>query len=61
MRKWLLSTLRPLLHYPHHNATIRLANRTIMGGFFSKHNATFDPAKDIPDLTGKVMIVTGGK
>ncbi|KAI0073653.1 NAD-P-binding protein [Panus rudis PR-1116 ss-1] len=28
-----------------------------MGSFFSK---TFDPAKDIPDLSGKVVILTGG-
>ncbi|KAI0777279.1 NAD-P-binding protein, partial [Trametes elegans] len=30
-----------------------------MGGFFSKQLA-FDPVKDIPDLFGKVAIVTGG-
>jgi hypothetical protein len=29
-----------------------------MGAFLS---TKFDPAKDIPDLTGKVIIVTGGK
>lgn len=29
-----------------------------MGGLFSK---TFNPEKDVPDLTGKVIIVTGGK
>ena len=32
--------------------------RTIMGGFFSK---SFNPEKDVPDLSGKVIIVTGGK
>ena len=30
-----------------------------MGGFLSKQ-PSFDPAKDVPDLKGKVMIVTGG-
>jgi len=29
-----------------------------MGSFASK---AFDPEQDIPDLTGKVIIVTGGK
>ena len=29
-----------------------------MGSFFSK---SFDPATDVPDLKGKVVIVTGGK
>ena len=29
-----------------------------MGGFFSK---SFNPEKDVPDLSGKVIIVTGGK
>ena len=32
--------------------------RTGMGTFASK---TFNPEDDIPDLTGKVIIVTGGK
>ncbi|KAH9852467.1 NAD-P-binding protein [Lenzites betulinus] len=33
-----------------------------MGSFFSSHGETpeFDPTKDLMDLTGKVMIVTGG-
>lgn len=30
----------------------------IMSGFFSRR---FDPAMDLPDLKGKVIIVTGGK
>ncbi|KAI0646449.1 NAD-P-binding protein [Trametes meyenii] len=30
-----------------------------MGGYFSKQSG-FDPAKDLPDLTGKVVLVTGG-
>jgi hypothetical protein len=24
-------------------------------------NMTFDPSKDIPDLTGKIILITGGK
>ena len=32
-----------------------------MGGLLSKQQPSFDPAKDLPDLTGKVVIVTGGK
>ncbi|KAI0334378.1 NAD-P-binding protein [Cubamyces sp. BRFM 1775] len=31
-----------------------------MGSFTSKTQPEFDPATDLPDLTGKVMIVTGG-
>lgn len=33
-----------------------------MSSFFSKKpEPTFDPSKDLPDLSGKVILVTGGK
>ena len=35
---------------------------TNMGSFLSaKPRHSFDPIKDLPDLSGKVIIVTGGK
>ncbi|KAL7281916.1 hypothetical protein ACG7TL_003382 [Trametes sanguinea] len=36
---------------------LRHAAKVTMGSFFSK---SFDPATDVPDLSGKVAIVTGG-
>ena len=34
-----------------------------MGGLLSRQQPApkFDPATDLPDLSGKVMIVTGGR
>ena len=47
---------RPILTY---RSLLFSFTRTVMCG--SRKRLTFDPARDIPDLTGKVAIVTGGK
>jgi len=52
------SVLSLFILYPHLKLFGALGDSEEMGIFASKN---FNPDRDIPDLTGKVILVTGGK